>query len=299
MLCALGVCTSNVMELASFGYMVLVLWVVLWHAAGFFVVGNMEGINWEEMCLVNHLAKYTPSAERLQRKGWRSQVQSVMQSVNVSTSGKSHYQEEVHVCRRFRTPAIRSWNLVTPLDFLHPTRRSVLSLLRKDPTLSFSSIGLGECGVGKLVSAVEAAAWSSQKKRCISQYFEGFLNLPPDAGDRMQHWVMYMCCCGRKTFDLGAEHIGLLIFSLPSTTARFADAHNCSRLRRFVWSGVVYKFCVLSCPMPLYNCTNCNINHASSSLFSFSFQMFVDDGLLIRLKFCSYESSRALSISPK
>jgi len=27
--------------------------------------------------------------------------------------------------------------------------------------------------------------------------------------------------------------------------------------------------------------------------------MFVDDGLLIRLKFCSYESSRALSISPK
>ena len=55
-----------------------------------------------------------------------------------------------------RTPAVRSWDLVTPLDFLHPTRRSVLSLLGRDPTLSFSSIG--ECGVGKLVSAVEAAA---------------------------------------------------------------------------------------------------------------------------------------------
>jgi len=30
-------------------------------------------------------------------------MQLVMQSVDVSTSGKSHYQEEVHVCRRFRS----------------------------------------------------------------------------------------------------------------------------------------------------------------------------------------------------
>ena len=220
MLCALGVCTSNVMELASFGYMVLVLWVVLWHAAGFFVVGNMEGINWEETCLVNHLAKYTPSAERLQRKGWRSQVQSVMQSVNVSTSGKSHYQEEVHVCRRFRTPAIRSWNLVTPLDFLHPTRRSVLSLLRKDPTLSFSSIGIGECGVGKWVSAVEAAAWSSKKKMHLT-IFEGFLNLPPM---QVINCSTGSCTCaavgGRLLTWEQSIIISLLIFSLPSTTVK-------------------------------------------------------------------------------
>jgi len=44
MLCALGVCTSNVMEFSKL-WVVLALWVVLCHAAGFSVVGNMEGIN--------------------------------------------------------------------------------------------------------------------------------------------------------------------------------------------------------------------------------------------------------------
>jgi len=62
-------------------------------------------------------------------------ISKVMQSVNVSTSCKSHYQEEVHLCRRFTSVHFtRVHNNTTWLNYCKDTSSLVME--------SYHSFGL-------------------------------------------------------------------------------------------------------------------------------------------------------------
>ena len=103
-----------------------------------------------------------------------SVIANVTNPVNVTSSGKFHYQKNICLSRGFTRIHLSSIYdnstdvLMTKyqpfchrtylLDdfFLHPTNNSELSFSGSDPTLLFSSSGFATCGQGRFVVATTA-----------------------------------------------------------------------------------------------------------------------------------------------